>query len=698
MNPRNRYDPLVPDRFAFHLHAAAVHRADQGLHEDGPESLASTGASCAYTIAADGTLSGESCRRWSANDKLVSRVSAGMASACPALAAAGAAGERVQLRRLWNGATDSNVGSLGGVAIRRRIFTTSQNGVFGPTVDQLMQGRAHTGSSLWPPQTASIAYPWLRRAIPRRASSTRSWGSPWTPSRALRPRSPTCGPSSRPAWARTCPPAAPAMTVTSGFTLAQMQRARREAREMILAFLAGAQFKADATTGLPKRATATSSFYTVGDVLYIPRTQILAESTLATPAVVSPPQEETPDATLWKPEYELYRDGPRTHTNPSKEPDGVNPVARRSFVLASPCATPDRDGNNTVGRHRPGTGLLRRRLAPRPQAGHERPVRRHELGAARVPGRAQPHDHRHHRVHERALGDGDAEARSCGRSCRTTSSASSPALPQQPAEARPARLHDRPRHPLLRHLRAEPGHRCDPSTTPVAKTAGGISLGDIQGVWRKVLFVGRGKGGKYMTAIDVTAPGPVHRARRPRQDTPVGPIILWSRGNPDTSNGAVQGQAGAAINNNQDDYDAYLKMGETWSVPAFAYIGRDMARADNPTRKVTATPASQRDGLRPLRGLRLRRGRRGDDVLQHRPAHRATSSRASTWRRPSPAILPTLKRSAMAYATRSSPTPSCSTPRASSTRRAACRRRTWRPRPADARLRRATSTAGSGSS
>jgi len=135
-----------------------------------------------------------------------------------------------------------------------------------------------------------------------------------------------------------------------------------------------------------------------------------------------------------------------------------------------------------------------------------------------------------------------------------------------------------------------PGTAADPSTTPVAKTAGGVSLGQIQGVWRKVLFVGRGKGGKYVTAIDVTAPAPFTELTMPASGSPpVGPIILWSRGNPDTSTGARQGQPGASLSNTQVDYDAYLKMGETWSVPALAYVGRAMARTDDPSKKATAT-------------------------------------------------------------------------------------------------------------
>ena len=59
---------------------------------------------------------------------------------------------------------------------------------------------------------------------------------------------------------------------TSGFTLAQMQRARREAREMILAFLAGAQFVADAAATRSARPRRRGG-YTAGDILYVGRTR-----------------------------------------------------------------------------------------------------------------------------------------------------------------------------------------------------------------------------------------------------------------------------------------------------------------------------------------------------------------------------------------------------------------------------------------
>jgi hypothetical protein len=64
------------------------------------------------------------------------------------------------------------------------------------------------------------------------------------------------------------------------------------------------------------------------------------------------------------------------------------------------------------------------------------------------------------------------------------------------------------------------------------------------------------------------------------------PIVVWTRGNPDTSNGLPSGSAGATFNYSPADYAAYLKMGETWSVPSVGFV----TAADYPTaRKLSGT-------------------------------------------------------------------------------------------------------------
>ena len=64
------------------------------------------------------------------------------------------------------------------------------------------------------------------------------------------------------------------------------------------------------------------------------------------------------------------------------------------------------------------------------------------------------------------------------------------------------------------------------------------------------MFVGRGPGGKYMTALDITGPGPFTRKAL---ETRL-PDVLWNRGNPDPA-----------------DTD-YATMGETWSIPALVPV------------------------------------------------------------------------------------------------------------------------------
>ncbi len=109
---------------------------------------------------------------------------------------------------------------------------------------------------------------------------------------------------------------------------------------------------------------------------------------------------------------------------------------------------------------------------------------------------------------------------------------------------------------------------------------GGTTGPAINGVWRKILFFGRGIGGKYLTALDVTAPGAYTTAN---SLTATPPIPLWNRGNPDTQFGAFGGTA----NNTTTGLDtaSYGKMGETWSVPALAFVNS----ASNPTQRRGST-------------------------------------------------------------------------------------------------------------
>jgi len=102
--------------------------------------------------------------------------------------------------------------------------------------------------------------------------------------------------------------------------------------------------------------------------------------------------------------------------------------------------------------------------------------------------------------------------------------------------------------------------------------AGGTASGS--GVWRVMMIVGRGAGGKYLTGVDVTVPGPFTTSAL----TTRLPVVVWNRGNPDTNDGTPKSGANN-YNNTSTDYNAYLKMGETWSVPAVGFT----TAANNPT-------------------------------------------------------------------------------------------------------------------
>jgi hypothetical protein len=88
------------------------------------------------------------------------------------------------------------------------------------------------------------------------------------------------------------------------------------------------------------------------------------------------------------------------------------------------------------------------------------------------------------------------------------------------------------------------------------------------GRWRTFLMFGRGPGGKHYTVLDVTAPGPYTRAAL--RTNP--PWVVWSRGNPDTDNGATYQSGVNKYNNDVTDYTNYQGMGESWSTPAIGNV------------------------------------------------------------------------------------------------------------------------------
>jgi hypothetical protein len=292
---------------------------------------------------------------------------------------------------------------------------------------------------------------------------------------------------------------------------------------MILACLAGAQFAKDAS-GNPTREAASKN------ILYRARSWILAESTLAAPAVIPPPLQGDPSGEI--DEYTLYRDGP-TNVAGNK----INAIAA-GFGLRNPdvdAATPDVNLKPvmTVVYHTTNEMLHAFRAGPCPACVPA------ETGGEELWGFV-PFD---------LLGKLRDRMKPQNRANHTYMLAS------------PVRFADV-------FVRGS-----------FSRSIAGVTVsGD--GVWRKVAIFGRGAGGKSLTAIDLTVPGPFTGSALKTYP----PVVVWNRGNPDTSDGNCKsGTAGctAAANtyNNTvsgaaavSDYNAYRKMGETWSVPAMVFV------------------------------------------------------------------------------------------------------------------------------
>ena len=119
-----------------------------------------------------------------------------------------------------------------------------------------------------------------------------------------------------------------------------MQAARREARDLVLAFMAGAAPVPEGSAGL-RRTNAAVGTSPTGSLLFTARSWVLADSELATAAVVTPPQLNEPTATPYAFEYGIYTMGPR-------DGSGNNPGTSAQIKQGIGLAQPDDDGNPAV--------------------------------------------------------------------------------------------------------------------------------------------------------------------------------------------------------------------------------------------------------------------------------------------------------------------------------------------------------------
>ena len=289
-----------------------------------------------------------------------------------------------------------------------------------------------------------------------------------------------------------------------------MQAARKEAREMILAFMAGAE-PVPATGGI-KRTGTSGAAAGRNQILYRYRTWVLSDSELATAAVVTPPLPSEPKATPYVEEYKQFRDGPYV-LDGTTAPDS-DTMIRRGFGLRNP----DADGVRPSTRNdlKPVMTVI---YAP----GNDM------LHAFRAGPSIEPQlDVRHlreHALHARPEHD-------CGGEELWGF------VPFDQLNALALLYRNQPQTRANHVYMLARGIRFSDVFVPQALTSvavGGKTIASLQGVWRRILYFGRGIGGKYVTALDVTAPGP----SPPRASTRWARSRVWNRGNPDTPDGLV---------------------------------------------------------------------------------------------------------------------------------------------------------------
>ncbi len=335
-------------------------------------------------------------------------------------------------------------------------------------------------------------------------------------------------------------------STTAGVPLA---RAKREAREIVLAYLAGAQV--DAQNGLPVRTSSSGGpAANRSQLQFVVRPWVLAESTLAAPGVVTPPLLAGPKAApgaVGVDEYRDYRDGLRTSSGAAvngvlnglglRNPDRLDPANPGIPQTVRDAAAADLSLKPamSVVYHATNQALHAFRAGPCPP-----PPPSSGLGVGAV---------------------------NCGQSLET-------GLPETGGEEMWAFVpfDVLSKLPALTKIQGR-GDKQYLLASPVRFAdiflPGGGSFGgkSFAGVWRTILYFGRGQGGKYYTALDITAPGPFTEHSISTQL----PFVVWSRGNPDTTQG-ITFAAGGLYNNSAGDYNAYLGMGETWSLPSVGFV------------------------------------------------------------------------------------------------------------------------------
>lgn len=441
---------------------------------------------------------------WDAATKLLARVN---------LTGCVSGGSTCTFRELiGNGsATDANIGSSS-AKIKRRIYTTSSNGV-NPTRVTLWPPTVNTAGS--PIGVAPGADQAITSANSPNGLLDKALGIDTLTYTQLQSQFQACVGSNLPSECAN----------NAAGTLV----ARREAREMILAYLAGAQFVPN-SQGKPTRTGNLAGTVNDRKLIFQARTSVLAEASLGSPALVPPPLDSKP--TLHINEYTQFRDGPRNASG----------VAANGIDSGFGLRNPDKESPQTTASKNDNA------LKPR-------------MTVAYYPSNDGVHAFRAGPCPSGTCTDTGGE--------ELWSFVPFDQLGKLPILMLPTNQ-ARATHQYMIATSVRFTDVFVPGS--FSQSIGGVTLSGT-GKWRTVMIFGRGLGGKFLTAIDVTIPGPFTRGALDSAINP--PIVLWNRGNPDTNDG-LPFPTGSNVRNNTfnaaSDYAAYLKMGQTWSTPAVTRV------------------------------------------------------------------------------------------------------------------------------
>jgi hypothetical protein len=428
-------------------------------------------------------------------------------------------------------------------AIDRRIYTTGQNGTFSPTLANLLVNVSPGRVNLWPPTAAVAPADYVTQG-----SLDAALGLPPDTIPVAQQAAALAILQAAPFYACTganAPGSPGAAFCTSAVPLTKLKAARREAREAILGWAAGAQQVVN--NAALKRVTSGTDNQMP---LFAARAFVLADSTLASPAVVGPPDATPPAGPLGVTEWSYYAHGFKSTSAP------VNVQQELDISQGFGLLDADLDANAPVAGVDRVTNPTLRPVMTVVYAGANDMLHAFRAGPnCDVPGGGNNlylacADHGGEELWGFVPFDSLGQLQTL-------------LTPQKRATKS---------YVIASSVRFADVFVPAPAGTTVSE--GSLGAVPLQGVWRKVILFGRGIGGKYYTALDVTVPGnfnTLHTATN-------GPIVLWNRGNPDT----VDGTPGGPVTNNATDAAYYSSMGETWSLPAIGLLGSPLGTARHP--------------------------------------------------------------------------------------------------------------------